>query len=331
MRLLVVLYLSLCVILAPSMASAQSELVVDRIMARVGDTIITRSELVSILPIYLQVAARVDPSSLRTREGQEQVAKEMLEYMIDTRLVVDRAKQDDMALTDGELEQYLRNYRESMGLNASQFRQALAQEGMDFDDYREFMRGYLTRMQMIRSGAAGDVSVLEEEVDAVLRERYPDGYRQPYFTTSHILVTVPQGAPQSLVDDAYATLQGVRAQILAGDLAFGDAALDYNSDATRYRDGEVGTFTLGDLDPDYTRAALGLEVGEISEPVRSQFGLHLVRLDAIEVREIEDMDGLRNRIRYEIREEKTARAQDVYFRRLRDSNFVQILSTDFGL
>lgn len=330
MRRYVVLYLIIALLAAPFSASAQSEIVVDRIMARVDEAIITRSDMVRILPIYMQVAGRIDPAQLRSRDGQQRMAKELLDYLIDTRLLLARARQEEMVLSDADLETYLRNYRESMGMNATQFRQALAQEGMDFDDYREFMRGYLTRMQMLRSGAAGDVSILDEEVEAVLRERYPDGYRQPYFTTSHILVVVPQGATQGLFDEAYQTLVDVRARILSGELPFGDAALEYNADATRYHDGEVGTFTIGELDPEYTRAALALEPGEISQPVRSQFGLHLVRLDDIEVRDIEDLDGLRNRIRYELRESKVEQAEQLWLRRLREASFVQILSDDYG-
>ena len=323
---LIVLFVSLS-----STAFAQTEIVIDRIMARVNDTIVTRSDLVRQLQVYLQVAARVDPSMLRTREGQEKMAQELLDYVIDTRLLMSRAQEEDTALSDEDLDAYLHNYRDSMGMTASQFRQALAQEGMEFDDYREFMRGYLTRMQMLRSGAAGDISVLDEEVDEALRDRYPDGYRQPYFTTSHILIVIPQGAPQSMVDEAWELLSNVRRQILSGETGFGDAALEYNADATRYREGEVGTFTLGELDPEYTRAALALEPGEISEPVRSQFGLHLIRLDDIEVRDIEDIDALRTRVQYELREEKVARAEKLWLQRLRETNFVQILSNDFGL
>lgn len=332
MRRGVVISFLAMILACANVAVAQSqEIVVDRIMARVDDSIITRSDMVRIMPIYMQVVGRVDPASLRTREGQEKLANDLLEYMIDSRLLLAKARQEEMVLSDADLESYLRNYRESLGMNQTQFRQVLAQEGMDYDDYREFMRGYLTRMQMLRSGAAGDISVLEEEVEATLRERYPDGFRQPYFTTSHILITVPQGAPTSVVEEAWQTLVDLRAKLISGEVDFGDAALEYNADATRYREGEVGTFTLGELDPEYTRAALALEPGEISEPVRSQFGLHLVRLDAIEVRDIADLEGLKNRIRYELREAKVERAEALWLRRLRDANFVQVMSNDFGI
>ena len=84
------------------------------------------------------------------------------------------------------------------------------------------------------------------------------------------------------------------------------------------------------LESSTSRAALALEPGEISQPVRSQFGLHLVRLDDIEVRDIEDLDGLRNRIRYELRESKVEQAEQLWLRRLREASFVQILSDDYG-
>lgn len=332
MRRYVVHLMILAGLLVSSAAWAQNEpIVVDRIMARVDEQIITRSDLVRAFPIYLQIAARVDPSEMQNREGQARVAKNLLDYMIDQRLLMQRAEKEQMAMSKADVEAYLVNYRESLNMTATQFRQALAGEGVDFEDYTQFMRAHLTRMQMMRSDMLGDVSVLDEEIDQRIQVLYPDGMEQPYFETSHILIQLPNNAPQSLVDEALAQLTALRNGIVEGTLDFEDVAAETNSDGTRYRGGLVGTFTLGELDEDYTRAALALDVDEVSPPVRSQFGLHLIRLESMERRPVSDVEGLRNRIRYEIREEKASRQEQLYLRRLRDAAFIDIVSTDFGL
>lgn len=315
-----------------SIAWAQrDEIVVDRIMARIDDQIITRSDMVRAFPIYLQIAARVDPSDMQTREGQARVAQGLLDYMIDQRLLMQRAEKEQMAMSQADVEAYLVNYRESLNMTASQFRQALAGEGVDFDDYTNFMRAHLTRMQMMRSDMLGDVTVLDEEVDQRVSELYPDGMVQPYFETSHILIQLPKNAPQSMVDDAHTRLAELRAQIVSGALDFEDVAAELNTDGTRYRGGLVGTFTLGELDEDYTRASLALDEDEVSQPVRSQFGMHLIRLESLERRPVSDVEGVKNRIRYEIREEKASRQEQLFLRRLRDAAFIEIVSMDFGL
>lgn len=312
-------------------ASATEEIVVDRIMARVNDDIITRSDLVRIFPIYLQVAAQVDPQELRTEAGQRRVAADLLEFMIDARLLTAHAKKQDMALSDADVNDYLRNYRDSLGMTDTQFRQALAQEGVSFDDYKEFMKSYLTRMQILRAEANADVTVTEEEIEQKIKERYPDGFEQPYFETSHIFIQLPKNATTRMVEEAYDQLDALRDEILAGARTFEDVASEINSDGTRARGGLVGTFTLGDLDETYTRVALGLEPGEISTPVRSQFGEHLIRLEEVETREVADKNAVIERIRYEIHDQKATRKEKSYLQKLRNEAFVKKVSDDFGI
>lgn len=334
MRRYVVSILLIPALLFSSFAAAQSlsgEIVVDRIMARVDDAIITRSDLVRAFPIYLQIATRVDPAEMRTAEGQARVAEGLLEYLVDARLLMARAERDDMAMTQADVDAYLQNYRESLGMNASQFRQALASEGVEYDEYTEFMRSHLTRLQIMRSDAVGDIQVLDEEVDAAVAEQFPDGFEQPYFETSHILIQLPQSATNASVEEAFQQLEDLRVQIVENALDFEDVAAELNPDGTRYRGGLVGTFTLGELDPEYTRAALGLEPGEVSTPIRTQFGIHLIRLESLERRSVADIETIRTRVRYELRDQKSSRQEEVYLRRLRDAAFVQIVSRDFGL
>lgn len=337
MRRCVVFFTILCIFALSSTALAQEdripegEIVVDRIMARVNDDIITRSDLVRVFPIYLQVAAQVDPSKLRTEEGQRRVAEELLEFMIDGKLLEAHAKKQDMALSATDVNDYLSNYRDSLGMTDSQFRQALAQEGVSYDDYRAFMKTYLTRMQVLRAEANADVTVTEEEIEQKLKERFPDGFEQPYFESSHIFIQLPKNATSTMVDEAYDKLNALRAEILAGERTFEEVAEEINSDGTRARGGKVGTFTLGDLDENYTRVALGLEPGEISEPVRSQFGEHLIRLEEVETREVADKEAVVERLKYELHETKATRKEDAYLRRMRDEAFVQKVSDDFGL
>lgn len=213
----------------------------------------------------------------------------------------------------------------------AQFRQALAKEGVSFDDYREFMRVYLTRMQVLRAEANADVSVPQEEIDQLLRERYPDGFEQPYFESSHIFVQLPNNATNTMVEEAYDTLLNLREDILDGTRTFEDVASEVNTDGTRDRGGLVGMFTLGDLDENYTRVALGLEEGEISQPTRTQFGEHLIRLESVETREVADKEAVVERIRRELYERRATRIENAYLRRLRDAAFVKKVSDDFGL
>lgn len=323
--------ITLVLTLISSSAFAQGEIVVDRIMARVNDNVITRSDMVRAFPIYLQVAARISPSQLQSEEGRLRVARDLLDYMIGIRLLTDRAERDDLSVSMSDVDRYLENYRAQLEVTEGEFRRLLERDGVNYDDYREFMQGHLTRLQMLQMEALGDVEIPDDELDAELRRRYPDGFAELYFTTSHILITLPEGAGQGRVGEAFDQLMALRESILSGERTFEDVAAGTNPDGTRNRGGRVGSFAVGDLDPDYTRAALALEEGEISEPVRTQFGLHLIRLDETERRQTEDEERIRDRVRFEMRESRAARQEELYLRRLRDAAFVEVVSEDFGL
>lgn len=321
----------LCLVVSSMVHAQDHEVVVDRIMARVNDHVITRSDLVRAFPVYLQMVARVSPQDLRTRAGQERVAHDLLEYMISVELIMEQAKEQDMVMSAQDVDDYLTRYRRSLDMDAEQFKVALQQEGVDYDDYKEFMKGYLTRMQVLRAQASSDVAISDEEIDQEMRARYPNGLRQPYFETSHIFLKLEPNASKLDVQYAYEELDEYRDDILAGEEGFEVIASRINDDGTRIRGGLVGSFTLGELDEEYTRAALALKPGEITKPVRSQFGMHLIRLESIEEREIADPETVKTRIRYDLSEKKSIRKEEAYLQKLRNRAFVDVVSDDFGM
>ena len=313
-------------IVRPAVAQAE---ILDRIVARVGDDIITLTDVARTIPIYLQVVA-VDPARRATSESRRELANEIVQYMIDTQLMVADAESRDLAITDTELDEFLARQQASTGMTPAQFEAELASAQISFDDFREFYRGELNRVRLMQIDVVARVTVTDEEIAAAISERYPDGYAEIIITTSHILVPL---APDATPDEESAALTRItllRDQIIGGR-PFEEIASGVNPDATRATGGRLGAFSTDELVPEFSRAALNLEVGEISEPVLTQFGLHLIRLDAIERTEREPPADLEERIRFELRQSEASRQEAIYLRRLRDGAFVEVLFTEFDV
>ncbi len=317
--------------LAPAFAQDDEPVVVDRIVARVNEDIVTLSDVIRFVPIYLQIIGTVDTASLQTVDGRNRLANDIANYLVDSKLVVENAREQQMGMSDAEVDAYLDNYIETLGMTRQQFSEALASEGVNFDDYREFMAMHLVRIQMIRSEVMGSVNISDEEVERVMAERYPDGLEDTYITTSHILVLVPAGAPAEVVDAATAQIATWRAEIAAGTSTFEDIASANNPDASANTGGRIGTFAVGELDSTYTREAMALEIGTISEPVRTPFGVHLIRLDNLERRAVGDAARIRDMVAYELEEAEARRQEALYLNRFRQDAFVEILVTEFDL
>ena len=131
-------------------------------------------------------------------------------------------------------------------------------------------------------------------------------------------------------DEALARVREIQDQLEAG-ASFEELAAETNPDATATRGGRVGEFRLGQLAPDYERAAIALDIGEISEPVRTQFGYHLIRLEARRDEPVSDADNIRERVHYELQEREAIRQEELYLERMRDDAYVDVRVTEFGL
>jgi peptidyl-prolyl cis-trans isomerase SurA len=112
-------------------------------------------------------------------------------------------------------------------------------------------------------------------------------------------------------------------RILAKEADFGEMARVHSDDASSARGGELDWVYPGDTVPDFERAYQELQIGEISEPVRTQFGVHLVQ---VLERRSADMSLERRRLqaRQTLRERKSDDAYNEWLRQLRDTAYVEL-------
>ncbi|MEC5385645.1 peptidylprolyl isomerase [Uliginosibacterium sp. H3] len=122
--------------------------------------------------------------------------------------------------------------------------------------------------------------------------------------------------------DAKRRLNDLRQRILNG-VKFEDMARTNSSDATAVRGGDLGWLSPGDTVPDFERTMSQLKDGEISEPVQTPYGWHLIQV--LERRSV-DVSGERRRLeaRQALRERKSEEANEVWLRQLRDEAFVEM-------
>ncbi|GAA5172496.1 peptidylprolyl isomerase [Viridibacterium curvum] len=137
--------------------------------------------------------------------------------------------------------------------------------------------------------------------------------------TRHILLRASEVLND---DDARRRLGDLRKRILAG-ARFEDIARTTPGDASAARGGDLGWLSPGDTVPEFERAMNALKPGEISEPIQSPFGWHLIQVMA---RRDVDMSGERRRLemRQSLRERKSDEAYEAWLRQVRDEAFVDV-------
>lgn len=135
----------------------------------------------------------------------------------------------------------------------------------------------------------------------------------------HILIKTSEVVSAA---DAKSRLEQIRSQIENGSAKFSDMARQYSNDTSASKGGDLGWLSPGETVPDFEHAMDALKPGEISEPVQSPFGFHLIQV--LERRQ-EDVTNERQRIlaRQAIRQRKIEEAQEEWIRQLRDGSFVE--------
>ena len=167
-------------------------------------------------------------------------------------VVIKQILSEKYEATDEEIEERIQSYKDQMG---DQFEAQLEMYGYTDETFKDFIT-----FQILQEKAIKDFEVTDEEVKAY----YDQASKE--LEASHILVESPEEA------------QAIYEQLRAGG-DFAAIATEKSKDpGSAAKGGELGWFTVGTMVPEFNDAAYALEVGEISEPVQSQHGFHIIKL-----------------------------------------------------
>jgi peptidyl-prolyl cis-trans isomerase SurA len=114
---------------------------------------------------------------------------------------------------------------------------------------------------------------------------------------------------------------------LAGGAKFEDLARVNSEDASSARGGDLGWISPGDTVPDFERALVGLAINEVSAPIRTPFGWHLIQVLERRKQDI-TQDRRREQARQAIRQRKSDEQMEEFIRQLRDRTYVEYKSEE---
>ena len=148
--------------------------------------------------------------------------------------------------------------------------------------------------------------------EEVLRDRYAeqiDAFRYPEQRRArHILVTLEPGADAAAEAEAKARIEAVGARLAAGE-AFASVAKEVSQDpGSAPQGGDLGLFGRGVMDPAFEGAAFALALGQISDPVRTPFGYHLIEVTEIQPETLKPFEEVRDQLAAEVSQGSTESA-----------------------
>lgn len=200
-----------------------------------------------------------------TKDELYEAMKESYGQQVLQQLVYEKVLSDKYEVTDEELDAKLNEVKEQLGAN---FEMALAQYQMTEESFKDSLKLDL----LVEKAAVVDIEATEEEI-----KEYYDNYK-PKVKARHILVE----------DEAKA--KEVKKKLDEGG-DFAELAKEYSTDpGSAEAGGDLGWFGPGRMVPEFEEATYALEVNEISEPVKSEHGFHIIQLtEKEEKKSLEDM------------------------------------------
>lgn len=326
--------LLLSVLLAiPAAARAQEPELINEIVARVNNEIITRADYLNALRDFKEELTRQLQQQGKNQTDIdaefERLRPTVLDIMIDDMLLEQKAKELGIDV-EAEVNQEMTEIAKQNGFkNLLEFEQALSAQGIQPENARASLRKRYQQQY-----------VVQREVLAPIFQSLSDKDRRAFYEKNKNYFTVPG---EVTLSEIFLPLEGhtaaeveQRARRVVAELRAGQdflAAVKSNSPASRAsrdQDGKLGTFkpAQGELKPDIVAAIKDLKPGEVTEPIRLQDGYQIIRVDDRKpsvVRPFEDPE-VQNVVGRAATMERAEEARKKYLARLREEGFVKINS-----
>ncbi|WP_251977872.1 peptidylprolyl isomerase [Salinicola avicenniae] len=269
MRLRMWIPLALVMLLSP--LSAMAEVVpLDRIVAVVNDDAIMQSQLRSRVT---QARGQLQSNDI-AMPSEAALQRQVLDRMIVEQIELQMAEDANLSVDETQLNTAMRGIAQGNGLDLDQFADRLEQQGQTLAEVREQVRRELLIRQVQQSQVASRVTVSDREVDRFLEQRSENS--DVAYHLAQILVAVPQSPTPEQVTQAQAEAQDLYRQLQQG-ADFQQLAVAESDGAQALQGGDLGWRPATQIPTIFADVIPALADGEVSEPIRSPSGFHLVQ------------------------------------------------------
>jgi peptidyl-prolyl cis-trans isomerase SurA len=303
-------------------AAANAELV-DRVAAVVNDDVIALSEVEKrAAPEIAAANQNRDPE--KRAELRKQALQAALDRLIGEKLMEKQMDELGIDVTEQEVDLGIEDVRKQNNFDPEQFEQALRSEGYTMKEYRDFMRKHLRRLKLVNLKVRSKVKMSEKD----LRTAYDQWARleqaDPEIHARHILVKVDPNASAEQVAKALAKAKALAAEARKPGVDFAELARTKSDGPSAPEGGDLGTFRRGVMVPEFDKVAFALPEGGVSDPVRTRFGWHVIKVEkrlAVPVKSFEEM---KDQLQEKLVREQLEKYTDQYVKELRQQAAVEV-------
>jgi peptidyl-prolyl cis-trans isomerase SurA len=324
---------------------SNADTVVEEIIARVNNSIITRSDFDRSKEQLKDEIKQQDPgNAAKTYEDKE---KDVLRDLIDRQLLLEKGK--DLGITaDTDLVKRLDEMRKQMNLDSMEDLEKAAQtQGVSFEDFKQNLRDQIITQQVIGREVGGHLNITKEEEQRFYESHKKDMEQPEAIRLSEILVAIKPSAPDAAAPktDAGAAAPPARpansapteaevtaAETKAKDLldqihkgaAFEDVAKKSSDGPSAAQGGDLGYFERGKLSKELEDRTFAMKAGEVTDVIRTKQGFVILKVAEHQQAGVPTMKQVEPKIQDALYYEKLQPALRAYLTKLREDAFIDI-------
>ncbi|MBQ0731590.1 MAG: peptidylprolyl isomerase [Oleispira antarctica] len=259
-----------CTAFSLSVNSNAAPVDIDRIAAIVDESAIMQSELDARMDsVKRQMGGQMPPDSL--------LRPQVLERLILENIQLQMAERGGVQVSDQQLTDTVKRIAKQNGMTIEQFSAALKKDGLSYREAIEQIRTEMIISRVQKFQVNNRVQISQQDIDYFLASKAGQMATEAEYRLSHILISIPSQASSEEIKKARTKANDIIEDINAGK-DFQQQAIAKSNGRNALKGGDLGWRKQAQLPSLFADAVIDLEPGEVSKPIKSASGFHIIQI-----------------------------------------------------
>lgn len=266
-------WLSTSLLLAFSLPALAAPQAMDKVVAIVGKSVITQSELTNRINEIKQ-----QPANEKVKLPAEDILrKQVLDHLITEHLQMAMAERVGIKISDEQLNAAMATLAKNNRMTPAQLEDAIKSEGLNMASFRARIARELRQQQVQRGMVTSRIKISDLEIDNFLKSADAKFWISPDYHLAQIMIALPSSPSADEVAEAEKKINALYDRVKQGE-DFAATALAHSNAQDALKGGDLGWRKSSELPSLFAEIVAGLPVGGISKPARSPAGFHILKL-----------------------------------------------------
>ncbi|MGS2724232.1 peptidylprolyl isomerase [Porticoccus sp. GXU_MW_L64] len=246
----------------------------DRTVAIVGDNVVMQSELDNRVKDIMQ---RLQQQPNINLPPEAELKKQVLDQLVDERLILNFAERSGVRISDQQINQHLQTLASRQGLTLDQLVEVVHQNGDSLADLRRNIHDQLVIQTIDQQAIKAGIPVSLQEIEQLMASEEGQATTSASYQIGHILLPLASAASKEELASAMENAKNLVGQLREG-ASFQQFAVNHSKGPNALKGGDLGWRKPIQLPEKFRPVVKDMEVGGISDPIRSDAGLHILKV-----------------------------------------------------